>query len=153
MVTTPSLIRVMPLCVLVPVKVTRPEPSFSTDPLPDMLPEYVPSTSCQNTTWPLLTMLPLRLSVVPCRVPPETVRPTPSATAPLRISRPGPALVRLPLDTSPANSTHFVTGLLTEIVRVAPPRSTSPPKVSEPVRVVSSPSATLPCSTTGRDTS
>ena len=98
-------------------------------------------------------MSPLRLAVVPWRVPPETVRPTPSAVVPLRISRPGPDLFRLPLDTSPANSTHLVTGLLTAMVRVAPPRSTSPPKFSVPVRVVSSPNETLPCSTSGRDTS
>ena len=39
MMTVPSLIMVMPLCVLVPVRVSRFVPFFSTEPEPDMLPE------------------------------------------------------------------------------------------------------------------
>ena len=72
-------------------------------------------------------------------MPSLTVVPPLWTLVPLNTNKPAPALVRPPFESVPMNSVHFVTGWLTVMVRIAPPRSTSLSKVSVPVRVVSSP--------------
>ncbi|WP_421996225.1 hypothetical protein [Reyranella sp.] len=60
---------------MLPTSLTVPVPLISRPPVPLMLLKLVPSVAWSKATVALLTILPCRLEVVPCRTPADTVVP------------------------------------------------------------------------------
>ncbi len=136
------------------MSVSVPDPAWVTEPEPEMVPSKVTSSERLKTRAPSLATSPVMAPVLPplpiCSVPAEMVVPPPWLLAPVSVSVPVPAWVRVPWpDTSPVkvrSSDRLKTSAASTLTLPArlpdvPPSPTCsvPPEMLVPPSWVSSP--------------
>ena len=107
-----------------------PAPVFVNDPVPVIVPAYVPALACSKVTAARLMMSPWRLAVVPISRPPDTIVPPEYVLTPVRIRVPLPVLASVPDPPMlPPNTALWPLW----VVRVADPSAIRPVPASAPI--------------------
>ncbi len=126
--------------LLLPSSVSVPLPIWVSEPLPEITLANVPLLFWSNTSEALSMMLPCRLCVLPCSVPPLTSVPPPYVLAPVSTTVPGPLTVSA-FGPAPPLTTPLTVSVAPESVAKVPLlfNATCPLTVPMPVVVSSVP--------------